>query len=129
VQVTIAGSNTTFPPGATTASFGAGISVGGAPEGATGPVAVQPNGTAIATLLINPSATIGARPVTVNGTDTLSLPNAFIVTSGPRILTLINVDPNTAAAGSPVSVMATGFEAGVAAPPFTITLTPQGGGA
>jgi hypothetical protein len=129
VQVTIAGSNTTFPLGATTANFGAGISVGGAPEGANGPVAVQANGTAIATLIINPSATIGARAVTVNGTDTLSLPNAFIVTSGPRILTLINVDPNPAAVGSPVSVTATGFEVGVAAPPFTITLTPQGGGA
>ena len=113
VQVTIVGSNTTFPPGGTTANFGAGISVGGARAGASGPVSVQPNGTAIATLIINPAATVGARTVTVDGTDTLSLPNGFIVTSGPRTLTLINADPNPAAVASPVSVTATGFEVGV----------------
>lgn len=129
IQVTITGANTTFPMGATTANFGAGISVGGAAEGAAGPVAVQPNGTALATLVINPGATIGARNVTVTGLDIITQANAFSVTSSTRTLTLISVDPASASPNTPVSVTATNFQAGVAAPPFTITLTPQGGGA
>ena len=67
VDVLITGSNTSFPPGSTTANFGQGISVGGAAEGATGPVTVQPNGTAIAHLVINPAATLGGRTVTLFG--------------------------------------------------------------
>ena len=129
VLVTIFGSNTSFPSGATTANFGPGISVGGAAAGATGPIAVQPNGTAIASLAISPGASIGSRNVTVNGADTITVPNAFSVTSGTRTLTLINVDPATGVASTPVSVTATGFQVGVLASAFTVTLSPQGGGA
>ena len=129
LQVTITGINTTFPAGVSTANFGAGISVGGAGEGAAGPIAVQPNGTAVATLVINPGATLGGRTVTVNGIDSIVQANAFTVTSGTRTLTLINVNPSSTPVNTPVSVTATGFQVGTLAPPFTVTLTPAGGGA
>lgn len=127
VMVTIIPTNTSFPIG-TTARFGPGISVGGAPEGQFGAVMVQPNGTAIATLVISADASIGARTVDVNGQDAISQPGAFSVTSSVKSLTLISINPNSGVANTLVSVTATGFDAGVGAPPFTIDLTPQGGG-
>ena len=118
------------PSGLTTANFGTGISVGGAAAGANGPVVVQPNGTAIATLNIAAGAALGGRSVTVSGSDTITQANAFTVTSsGIRTLTLIAIDPATGPINTPVSITASGFAVGIAAPPFTVTLTPQGGGA
>ena len=95
VQVTITGINTAFPSNATVARFGAGISVGGAAEGQFGPVAVQPNGTAIATLVINPAAALGGRTVDVTGSDIVSQLNAFTVVAGVRTLTLISINPSS----------------------------------
>ena len=103
--------------------------MGGAAEGADGPVAVQPNGTAIATLVINASAAPGPRSVTVAGVNIITQANAFTVITGTRTLTLDSIFPPSGVAGAGVSVTATGFEIGVTAPALTVTLTHQGGGA
>jgi RHS repeat-associated protein len=62
--VTIKGVFTNFRQGTTQATFGSGISVGGAPEGGPGLVFVNDAVTAIATLTINAAATPGLRAVT-----------------------------------------------------------------
>ena len=71
---------TNFVQSSTLASFGAGVSVGGAAEGSPGTVAVTSPTTANAQLTINGAAS-GRRDVTVQtGVQTASLPGAFAVT-------------------------------------------------
>jgi hypothetical protein len=106
LQVTISGASTTFPVGSTIANFGPGISVGGGPEGGFGPVIVQPNGTAIATLAINAGATLGPRAVQVNGIDLISQANAFTVTAAPVI---VSVNPATGQLGQTFALTITGL--------------------
>lgn len=124
VQVIITPLNTAFPND-TTANFGPGISVGGAAEGAFGPVAVQLNGTAIATLTINAGATLGGRTVQVTGNDSISQTNAFTVFQ--RTLTLLTINPTAGPAGAAVSTTASGFIENET-PTITATLTPNAGG-
>ena len=109
LDVTITPVGTTFPPGTTTANFGPGISVGGAAAGSSGPVVVQGNGTAVATLTIAAGAALGARTVQVNGLDTITRANAFTVNQNNTALTLISITPPSGSAGVAVSVNATGF--------------------
>ena len=127
VQVTITPSSNTSLPNGTTARFGPGISVGGSPEGQFGPVVTQPNGTAVATLIISAGAAIGIRTVDVTGLDAMSRANAFTVSSGGQTLTLLSVNPPSGNPGRTISISASGFS-GVA-PPMTVTLTPTAGGA
>jgi RHS repeat-associated protein len=91
VAVTISGKFSNFFQGSTQASFGPGISVGGAPEGTLGPVTVSSHTSAIASLTIDPNATPGPRDVNVRtGSELASLPNGFTVSNGASVLTLVN---------------------------------------
>ena len=106
LQVLITGTNTTFPPGSTTASFGPGISVGGGAYGSPGVVTVQSNNSAIATLTISPGATLGGRNVSVYGQDTIPQANAFMVTPAPQITGVL---PDSAQQNQSQTVTITGL--------------------
>jgi uncharacterized repeat protein (TIGR03803 family) len=77
-SVTITGSFTDFVEGATVANFGPAISVGGAAEGAPGPVTVNNSGSLTAQVTIDPLAAAGIREVTVT-TGTQQGSNSFVV--------------------------------------------------
>lgn len=91
--VTLTGEFTSFIQGTTRASFGPGISVGGAPAGSFGPVAVLSSTQATATLSIQAGAKVGSRPIVVetgaehairlNGFDVLLTNLAPVVNAGP----------------------------------------------
>jgi hypothetical protein len=66
VTVQITGTGTYFDQSFTQASFGPGISVGGAPEGQLGPVTVISPTLASASVVISPSTHGGSRTVIVN---------------------------------------------------------------
>src|SRR5688572_4627882 len=106
LQVEIKGEFTHFSQGTTQANFGAGIAVGGASQNTFGPVTVVNQTTATAQIIIDSSAAVGPRTVSVQtGAEQLSLANAFSVTaSAPSIVSVI---PNTAQAGQSVSVTLT----------------------
>jgi RHS repeat-associated protein len=96
--VTITGQLTNFVQGATQASFGAGISVGGAAAGGPGFVAVMNSTTAMATLNIAADAPLGGRTVTVQtGTQQVSLNSGFTVLIGLPVIT--SVTPNSGQQG------------------------------
>ncbi|MFQ5846383.1 MAG: RHS repeat-associated core domain-containing protein [Candidatus Methylomirabilales bacterium] len=79
-DVTVTGINTSFEAGVTEAAFGPNIGVGGNPEEAFGPVAVQDSSTATASLTISPTAALGPRTVTVRtGEEEVSKTDAFTV--------------------------------------------------
>jgi 6-phosphogluconolactonase (cycloisomerase 2 family) len=83
LTVTITGNFSNFFQGSTQASFGPGISVGGAAEGSSGPVTVNSPTTAVASLMIDPNATPGLRTVSVTtGSEVASVSNGFTV-AGP----------------------------------------------
>jgi hypothetical protein len=85
LSVTITGAYTNFVQGSTVASFGAGISVGGAAEGASGPVAISSATVVVAQLVIDPAASIGTRNVSVNtGAQTATLTAGFNVGLNPN---------------------------------------------
>ena len=80
LSVVITGNHTTFVQGSTQVSFGPGISVGGAAEGAYGPVTVTSATKATASIFIDNAATVGTQTVTaVTGTQTVSLVNGFTI--------------------------------------------------
>ena len=79
--VTINGSNITFTSGSTQAMFGAGISVGGAAAGAAGPINVTSATTATASVVIDRSASTGARTIDVM-TGGKTLTTTFMVMQG-----------------------------------------------
>ncbi|MFN7935969.1 MAG: hypothetical protein U0R19_21745 [Bryobacteraceae bacterium] len=82
VTVTLRGEFVNFKQGQTTASFGPGVSVGGAPAGAMGPVTVIDFETATATVTVQPGQT-GDRTVTVTtGTFVASRDAAFSLSAG-----------------------------------------------
>jgi len=89
VSVTVTAQNTNFSQDTTQASFGAGISVGGAAEGDFGPVTVNSATSITVQLTINASAVAGPRTVSVRtGVEEVSLANGFTVTAtgqGPTI--------------------------------------------
>jgi RHS repeat-associated protein len=83
VTVNITGQFTTWVQGATQASFGPGISVGGGPVGGFGPIIVVSSTTGSAQLTIDPSAVAGARAVTVaTGVQQATLVGSFTVQTG-----------------------------------------------
>ncbi|MGO4884483.1 MAG: hypothetical protein ACLP59_27230, partial [Bryobacteraceae bacterium] len=93
LPVTITGEYTSFVEGTTVASFGAGISVGGATEGQAGPVTVTSPTTATAQISIDPAAATGPVTVTVTtGSRQASLADGFNIESP---VTVVNI--NTAA--------------------------------
>jgi RHS repeat-associated protein len=86
LQVTLQGSNTNWLQGQTRASFGGEMSVGGAPAGEFGLVAVTSPTTAVADVTIAPTAALSPRTVVVTTSaqgggqgETVSLSNAFKV--------------------------------------------------
>ncbi len=108
LAVAITGVLTNFVQGSTQANFGAGISVGGAPEGAPGPVTVTSATTATAQLRINGGALGGPRAVTVaTGVQQITLPSGFSVTFVPITITSLNVSPSSVPLGLATTVTAT----------------------
>lgn len=85
LSVSIVGAGYLFVPGVTVVSFGPGISVGGAPEGAPGPVTMNSAGDLIADLAIDPAALPEARTVTVT-TGAQQMTGAFTVTAKEIVL-------------------------------------------
>ena len=99
VSTTISTNYTDFLQGATVASFGPGVSVGGAAEGAPGRVTVTSRTTATAQVTINASAAAGPRTVTVaTGVQTASLVQGVTISGSEPV----NHDP-AADAGGPYS--------------------------
>jgi len=102
VTVTITGTSTNFTANNTVASFGNAISVGGAAEGAFGPVAVTSPTSATATLTIDQAATLASRNVIVQ----TALPNNSIemltVSAGFTVQTVTTTQPSLVSA-SPAS--------------------------
>lgn len=96
ISVAINGQGTSFAAGNTTASFGPGISVGGAAAGALGPVTVVNATQATAQLTIAPTAALGLRTITVQtGSQQLTLSSGFAVNQGGS-----TNQPPTVSAGS-----------------------------
>lgn len=118
VSVQVTGNNYDgFVQGATVASFGPGIAVGGASAGTPGPATVTGTNTLTATLAIDPAATLGGRTVTVQtGTAQATLANGFTVTASapqPTVVTLNSpAVPSSASPGAQVSVSGSGFPSG-----------------
>jgi hypothetical protein len=84
LSVTIQANFTNFQQGVTQATFGPGISVGGAAQGAAGPVTVTGPMTATAQLVIDPAAAPGLRsPVVQTGAEQASLCCSGFLVLGP----------------------------------------------
>lgn len=100
LAVTISGVGTNFVQGTTTASFGAGITVTS--------VTVNSPTSAVATINIDPTTSLGARNVTVTtGAEVATLSNGFTVIAGPAALTQLS--PNSGQQGQQgLSVTITG---------------------
>lgn len=124
LPVSITGEFTTFVQGSTQANFGAGISVGGAPEGTFGPVMVTSSTSATAPLNINSGVALGTRDVTVR-TDVqqATLPAAFKVAKSSPSPVISEFYPTYGRAGTLVKVSGTNFGSDV-----QVTLCKQGGG-
>ncbi len=107
LDVTITGSATTWVSGTTTASFGAGISVGGGAVGAAGPVQVTSATSATAHLVIAANAVTGTRDVVVTtGTQVVTLTAGFAIKAAPLPPTASAGGPYTATTGQPVTLSA-----------------------
>ncbi len=91
LQVTITGAYTNFVQGTTTATFGPGISVGGATAGQPGPVTVNNPTSATAQLVVSVSAATGPQTVTVaTGAQQASLVNGFTIYPAVSTLTVLH---------------------------------------
>lgn len=102
VTVNITGTNTNFAANNTQATFGAGISVGGAAEGAFGPVTVNSATSATATLTIDPAAVLASRNVTVQTTLSNNTVQLLTVNAGFTVQTVTTTPPSLVSA-SPAS--------------------------
>jgi sporulation-control protein spo0M len=90
LTVTVSGSGTHFAQGSTSASFGAGITVGAITVNSATSASVQ--------LTISAGAAIGARTVTLTtGGENASLASGFSVTAGTPVITSVN--PGSGAQG------------------------------
>jgi uncharacterized protein (TIGR03437 family) len=99
--LTVALSGTNFVPRQTFASFGAGISVAGAPEGQPGLVTVASTTAATVTVTIDPAAAPGTRSVTVaTGAQSASLSNGFTVAAAPAAMAPLKVTSTSPANGA-----------------------------
>lgn len=118
-RVTIEGSFTRFEPNSTEASFGAGISVGGAAVGAPGPVTVKSSTEAVAELRIGDAAEKGLRDVKLtSGPRTVTALGAFSVEPALARPVLVSGGPYTGIAGVPV-----GFDGSRSTDPNASALT------
>jgi uncharacterized repeat protein (TIGR03803 family) len=91
LPVAITGVHTNFVQGATQASFGPGISVGGASDGQPGPVTVKSPTSATAQLAIGAAAATGPQTVTVTtGPEEASLADGFTIYPAVPTLTLLH---------------------------------------
>lgn len=109
VAVTIQGSFTGFTSGKTMASFGAGISVGGAAPGAAGPVEVINPNQALARLRIDGRSTQGTRDIVLTtGAHSVTASEIFSIEPTVKPLALAAGGPYTGRAGEPVSFDASG---------------------
>ena len=84
LSVTLHGTNTHWVAGQTSASLGGEVSVGGAAAGQLGPITVTDANTAIAEVIISPTAALEPRTARVvaqtgSGEETVVLANAFTV--------------------------------------------------
>jgi RHS repeat-associated protein len=97
VAVAITGQLTNFVQGTTQASFGPGISVGGAPEGSFGPVTVTGPTAATAQIVVDPAAAPGPRTVQAKtNAELASFTNGFTVVA-PFVIS--SITPNSAQVG------------------------------
>jgi hypothetical protein len=108
LTVTLTGLFTNWVNGSTQATFGAGISVNGATEGAYGTVVVTSATTAVATLSIDTAATLGARNVVVqtpgSPTQVITVNNGFTVQSTvPTAPTVVYTTPTNGATAVPIN--------------------------
>ena len=94
VTVTLTGTSTSFTANNTQASFGAGISVGGAAEGAFGPVTVTSPTSATATLTIDPAAVLASRNVIVQTTLSQNNVQMLTVNAGFTVQTVTTTPPS-----------------------------------
>jgi RHS repeat-associated protein len=107
LNVILTGSCTSFSQGSTTSSFGPGIAVGGSQTGTTGPVTATSPTSAVASLNVDPAATVGVRVVNVTtNSEVVTLNSGFTVIAGPPVLSTIS--PNTGQQGQTESVTITG---------------------
>lgn len=85
LQVTLRGSGTNWVSGQTQASFGGEIAVGGAAAGELGQITVIDQRTAVAEIVVSPTAALAPRTIRVvtllgnGGTEDIKLENAFTV--------------------------------------------------
>ena len=95
VTVTIYGQYTSWVNGTTTASFGPGISVGGAADGVSGPVTVTNATTLTANLVINSGAALGpVSVITTTGAEVENVPGGFTIQPAvPPSPTLLSLSP------------------------------------
>jgi PKD repeat protein len=109
VTVAITGVNTDFSQGLTQANFGAGIAVNGAGAGLPGVINVTAAGSATASLVISPTATIGARAVVVTTqSQTGTLNNGFTVQAALLPLVASAGGPYTGFTGRSVTFTGSG---------------------
>ena len=102
VSVTVTAQFTNFTPGVTQVSFGPGISVGGAPEGAFGPVTVNSLTSFTASLSIDPAASQRTQTFSVStGSQQASMANGFALFR-PVLLDASGKHLISGAGGSPV---------------------------
>lgn len=94
LPVTITGNFTHFTTGNTQASFGDGISVGGAAQGAFGPVTVNSATSATATLTIDPAATLASRNVMIQTTLPDSTVEMLTVSAGFTVQQVSTTPPS-----------------------------------
>src|SRR5687768_6386278 len=108
LSVAITTQYTNFVQGATQASFGPGISVGGAAEGAFGPVTVHNPTSATAQIAIGQAAPPNARAITVRtGVQSATLSDAFTVATSNRAPTANAGGPYNGVAGQAIGFTAT----------------------
>jgi len=108
LNVTLTGLFTNWVNGSTQATFGPGISVNGAAEGAYGTIVVTNATTAVANLSIDVAATLGARNVVVQTPGTpaqiITVNNGFTVQSTvPTAPTVVSTTPANSTTGVPIN--------------------------
>jgi hypothetical protein len=100
LQVTITGSYTHFVQGATVASFGPGVAVGGGTAGQAGPVTVTSPTSATAEIAISASAATGSQTVTVTtGSEQPFLANGFTIQAAIPYISLTTTSTTPLAQG------------------------------
>lgn len=128
LSVTITCQYTNFVQGSTQASFGAGVSVGGATAGGFGPVTVTSATTATAMLVIASDAAPGPRTVTIQtGAQQATQAGGFTVNSASSGPTITDFNPKSAPTGTLITVAGANLQpnAGTSA---QVNLAKQGGG-